>query len=63
MKLIIDVLTLDTASPRRGSIHKQIDWNDSGDRKWLQNHMHWAMNNEHSVSVSPNIYETMRAND
>jgi hypothetical protein len=22
---------------------KSIDWNDASDRKWLANHLHWAM--------------------
>lgn len=33
--------------------NKQINWGDSSDRKWLVNHMHWAMMNGHHVSVSP----------
>lgn len=32
---------------------KQIDWNDSSDRKWLMNHLHWAMNNDRLVTLSP----------
>lgn len=31
---------------------KSIDWNNSSDRKWLVNHMHWALNNEHSLLVA-----------
>lgn len=30
---------------------KVINWNDSSDRKWLANHMHWAMHNGASVTV------------
>lgn len=32
---------------------KVIDWNDSSDRKWLQNHTHWAMMNGASVKLTP----------
>ena len=32
---------------------KSIDWNDSSDRKWLQSHLHWAMNNARCVEISP----------
>ena len=30
---------------------KRIDWNNSSDRKWLVNHMHWAMHNDREVSI------------
>jgi hypothetical protein len=36
---------------------KVINWKDSSDRKWLTNHMHWALHNSHHVSVSPNGME------
>lgn len=32
---------------------KQIDWNNSSDRKWLMNHLHWAMNNRTGVKLWP----------
>ena len=32
---------------------KTVDWSDSSDRKWLMNHMHWAMNNDKSVQLTP----------
>lgn len=32
---------------------KSIDWSDSSDRKWLTNHMHWAMNNGQTVTLIP----------
>lgn len=32
---------------------KLIDWNNSSDRKWLVNHLHWAMNNERNVTLTP----------
>lgn len=30
---------------------KSIDWNDSSDRKWLMNHLHWAMHNGQEVRI------------
>lgn len=36
--------------------YKAIDWNDSSDRKWLMNHLHWAMNNGRQIRlVGPEI--------
>lgn len=32
---------------------KSIDWTDSSDRKWLANHLHWAMNNDRAVTLIP----------
>lgn len=32
---------------------KQIDWNNRSDRKWLESHMHWALNNTRKVTVEP----------
>jgi hypothetical protein len=32
---------------------KRIDWSNSSDRKWLTNHLHWAMNNDHEVVIFP----------
>lgn len=37
----------------KGCSNKNINWNDSSDRKWLMNHLHWAMNNGHRVSLEP----------
>lgn len=31
--------------------HKIIDWNDSSDRKWLMNHLYWALNNKKPVKL------------
>ena len=31
---------------------KHIDWGNASDRKWLQNHLHWAMMNHHCVTLS-----------
>lgn len=33
---------------------KSIDWANASDRKWLVNHMHWAMNNNRTVMLIPN---------
>lgn len=32
---------------------KIINWHDSSDRKWLANHMHWAMMNFRPVQFVP----------
>lgn len=32
---------------------KVIDWNNSSDRKWLNSHFHWAMNNGRNVTIRP----------
>ena len=31
---------------------KTINWNNSSDRKWLMNHLHWAMNHFADVTLS-----------
>lgn len=33
---------------------KAIDWNNALDRKWLRNHMHWAICNNITVTITPN---------
>lgn len=30
---------------------KLIDWTDSSDRKWLVNHLHWAVHNDREVTI------------
>lgn len=35
------------------SDRKTINWQDSSDRKWLMNHMHWAMHNNRTVTLIP----------
>lgn len=30
---------------------KQIDWNNSSDRKWLMSHLHWAMLNGRGIQL------------
>lgn len=32
---------------------KAIDWTNSSDRRWLMNHLHWAMHNDNTVTLSP----------
>lgn len=32
---------------------KMIDWNNSSDRKWLMNHLHWALHNGRQVQLAP----------
>jgi hypothetical protein len=34
---------------------KQIDWNDSSDRKWLVSHQHWAIMNGYAIVLIPEI--------
>ena len=36
---------------------KLINWNNSSDRKWLMNHLHWAVNNSHQVIISTQMVE------
>lgn len=35
---------------------KRINWNNSSDRKWLVNHMHWAIHNDREVSIYRESY-------
>lgn len=32
---------------------KHIDWGNSSDRKWLMNHLHWAVHNGKQVRITP----------
>lgn len=32
---------------------KSIDWRNASDRTWLKNHTHWAIMNQHMVTVAP----------
>ena len=32
---------------------KRIEWSNASDRKWLVNHLHWAMHNNKIVDLSP----------
>lgn len=55
----VNVSTRELYDPRKGEANrkpatvKSICWNNSSDRKWLMNHLHWAMNNEHEVRLVP----------
>jgi hypothetical protein len=60
---VVDVMTLDQRNPRHASQCKKIDWNDSSDRKWLMNHLHWAMNNSRSVTLATNDWESARQSE
>lgn len=51
MKVIIS--TTPQGSGFKDMVTKTIDWTNSSDRKWLMNHIHWAMNNSHSVHLAP----------
>lgn len=31
--------------------HKEIDWANTSDRKWLTSHIHWAVHNNQSVTI------------
>jgi hypothetical protein len=44
------IVTCATATPNDS---KEISWANSSDRKWLTNHLHWAMNNNHLVLIQP----------
>lgn len=49
-------VTIDTTQFTSRGTHnttKKINWNDSSDRKWLMNHLHWAMTNDNSVTLTP----------
>lgn len=37
---------------------KEIDWNDSSDRKWLMSHLHHCMMNAKSVCLYPEFNRT-----
>ena len=50
MKVIIETARF---QPFELDSQKSIDWNNSSDRKWLVNHLHWAMHNERQVTICP----------
>lgn len=52
MKIYIRTSNLKVLDDNKTS-HKIIDWNNRSDRKWLESHMHWAMNNLFQVSICP----------
>lgn len=50
--MLVEVKTAPKENRQRDSF-KNINWSDSSDRKWLMNHLHWAMNNRKIVSLTP----------
>lgn len=54
-KLWIQVRTFQSVDPTAPTLDswKLIDHNDSSDRKWLANHLHWAMRNNRKVIIAP----------
>lgn len=49
----VRIVTEYLAPQRRLVSEKSIEWHDSSDRKWLNNHLHWAMMNQRSVTLMP----------
>lgn len=46
---------------------KTIDWNNSSDRKWLMNHLHWSVKNGRIVTLYPenetrSVYRIIESN-
>jgi hypothetical protein len=37
---------------------KTISWDNSSDRIWLTNHMHWAIHNGQCVTITPSNSES-----
>lgn len=35
------------------SPEKVIDYSNHADKKWLMNHMHWAINNSATLTIEP----------
>lgn len=50
MKVSIFTVSIDNQTD---GVRKVINWRNSSDRKWLTNHLHWAMHNNHEVSIAP----------
>ena len=49
----VRIITVDPRFTLSGETQKVINWNNPSDRKWLQNHMHWALNNGMKVGLEP----------
>lgn len=47
----VRVRTITDKSPLTTESEKLINWHDSSDRKWLTNHMHWALLNGREVRL------------
>ena len=58
MKHLVLVRTASKGGARVNEPRKFIDWSNSSDRKWLNNHLHWAMMNDTAVMLSPEQYES-----
>lgn len=50
----MDVI-VSTSKDARETESRKIDWNNRSDRKWLESHLHWAMNNKRHVSLTSHI--------
>lgn len=50
-KLPVRVITVKVEGAVMSESFKVIDWNNSSDRKWLTNHQHWALSNNHKVGL------------
>lgn len=44
-------VTTNSLHPAFRESSKKINWDDSSDRKWLMNHLHWAMHNSREVLI------------
>lgn len=51
----VNVHTVPRGETDLSANRKDIDWRNSSDRKWLMNHMHWAMNNNQIVTLTPQL--------
>ena len=49
--MMIYVETYDPTGKRVG--RKEIDFTNGGNRKWLNKHQHWALNNNHHICTGP----------
>lgn len=48
----VTIRTIQSSAAGPTTTIKIIDWNDSSDRKWLVNHLHWAMCNNTSINLN-----------
>jgi hypothetical protein len=52
MKVVVH--TLERGKPDFYATRKTFSWpGTESDKKWLHNHLHWAMNNKHAVTLIP----------
>lgn len=52
MKVTVQTIDQPSGLATIHSLIKQIEWTNSSDRRWLTNHLHWAMNNDKEVRLS-----------